>query len=196
LKGLDLDQFERSLRAVDAMLTDIEQGRSRVGQFVVGERMYEDVRKRLAELESGLRAAANGATAVGELVYTDALYRKVVEPLRQFDEALVRLQAGQGTAGRFLEDPAQYEELRRAVAGLRDSVAGWRARELMTSDAAYTAWNQRLASMIRAVDDFNAGPQFRSSLWYDNLNGAAQELRGALRDFHSNPAKFFRAKVF
>jgi phospholipid/cholesterol/gamma-HCH transport system substrate-binding protein len=196
LKSLDLGQFEKTLRAVDAMLTDIEQGRSRVGQFVVGEQMYNDMRKRLSELQNGLRAATDATTKVGGLIYTDALYRKVIEPLRQFEEAFVRLQAGQGTAGRFLEDPAQFEELRHAVAGMRASVAGWRAGELTTSDAAYEAWNQSLASMIRAIDGFSAGPGFSSALWYDNLDGAARELRDALRDFHSNPGKFLRAKVF
>jgi hypothetical protein len=133
---------------------------------------------------------------VGGLIYTDALHRKVIEPLRRFEQALVRLQAGQGAGGRFLEDPAQFEELRRAVAGLRESVAGWRTSEFMTSDAAYAAWNRSLASMIRAIDGFSAGPGFSSSLWYDNLNGAAREWREDLRDFHANPGKFLRAKVF
>ena len=40
LKSLDLRQWEQKLRDTDAVLRDIEEGRSRVGKFILGEEMY------------------------------------------------------------------------------------------------------------------------------------------------------------
>ena len=37
MKTLDMSEFEHQLRLMDAVLTDIEQGRGQVGQFVIGE---------------------------------------------------------------------------------------------------------------------------------------------------------------
>src|SRR5581483_5529270 len=57
LKNIDMQQFEARIASVDAMLRDIEEGRGRVGQFFVGEDIYDDLLRRIAELERGLRAA-------------------------------------------------------------------------------------------------------------------------------------------
>src|SRR5579872_6001271 len=49
MKSSDLQDFEKQLREVDQVLTDIEQGKSRVGQFVLGDQFYNDLRKRMSE---------------------------------------------------------------------------------------------------------------------------------------------------
>src|SRR5271157_5149764 len=70
MKSLDLTQFETQLRAVDAMLTDIEQGKSAVGQFILGDQMYNDLRRRVGDIEQAVRAAAKTTGSVGEALYT------------------------------------------------------------------------------------------------------------------------------
>ena len=37
MKSLDLSDFQKQLRRIDAMLSDIEEGKGRVGEFVQGE---------------------------------------------------------------------------------------------------------------------------------------------------------------
>src|SRR5271157_6457521 len=59
LKSLDVRQFEQRIKDVSALLDDIEQGRGDLGQFVQSEQMYSDLRKRFAQIESGIRAAAS-----------------------------------------------------------------------------------------------------------------------------------------
>src|ERR1017187_5761914 len=54
LKSLDLSQFEKQIKVVSALLDDIEQGRSDLGKFVMGEQMYNDLRKRFAQIQSGV----------------------------------------------------------------------------------------------------------------------------------------------
>jgi phospholipid/cholesterol/gamma-HCH transport system substrate-binding protein len=196
LKGLDLSQFERQLKIVSALLDDIEQGRSDLGQFVMGERMYSDLRKRFSQIQSGIRAAASTTSNVGHELYTDLLYRQISQPLVDLDRSLARLQSGQGSAGQLLRDSAPYEKLRSDMEDLRRSIANLRAAELMRSDDLYADWNRRVVALIESVDAFNRGPGMTTTQAYDNLNGFARELQDTVRDFRQNPRKFMRIKVF
>ena len=196
LKGLDIGQFEERLKVVSALLDDIEQGRSDLGQFFQSEQMYNDLRKRFAQIESGIRTAASTTSNAGRELHTDQLYQQISRPLIDLDRSLARLQSGQGSAGQLLRDSAQYDKLRSETEGLRRSIADLRAAELMRSDALYTDWNRRVLSLIESVDAFNRGPAMTTSQAYDNLNGFARELQDTVRDFRQNPRKFLRIKVF
>jgi phospholipid/cholesterol/gamma-HCH transport system substrate-binding protein len=196
LKTLDLAQFERQLKVVSALLDDIEQGRSDLGQFVQGEQMYNDLRKRFSQIESGIRAAASTTSNVGRELHTDQLYQQISQPLIDLDRSLARLQSGQGNAGQLLRDSAQYDKLRSDMEDLRGSIADLRAAEFMRSDVLYADWNRRVLSLIESVDAFNRGPGMTTTQAYDNLNGFARELETTVRDFRQNPRKFMRLKVF
>ena len=196
LKTLDLSQFEQQLKLVSALLDDIAQGRSDLGQFVMGEQMYNDLRKRFSQIESGVRAAAGATSDVGRELYTDRLYQQISQPLIELDRSLARLQSGQGSAGQLLRDSAQYEKLRSDLEDLRRSIADLRAAEFVQSDSLYADWNRRVLSLIESVDAFNRGPAMTTSQAYDNLNGLAREFQNTLRDFRQNPRKFMRIKVF
>ena len=196
MKSLDLVQFAQQLRVVDALITDIEQGRGRVGQFVLGEDVYRELTQKVADLHKGLQEATSKTTAFGQALYTDALYRKVADPVAAFDQSLARLQSGQGPLGRLLKDPAQYEQFRSGAEDLRRAIGGLRSSELMQSDAMYDQWVRSLISLIRGVDDFNAGPLLTSRQPYDSYNGMARELRDTLRDLRSDPRKYLRLKLF
>lgn len=196
LKRLDLAQFESQLRIIDATVTDIEQGRNRVGEFVVGEQMYTDLQRRLADLQRAIRDAVDTSTAVGSAFYTDRLYRKISDPLLELDRALARLQSGQGDAGRLLRDSAQYEQLLKSAADFRRAIADLSASDFAQSDRLYADWNRRLASFIQSVDEMNATPLFNSSEWYDNLAGALNGMRDGVREFRQDPRKYLRVKLF
>jgi phospholipid/cholesterol/gamma-HCH transport system substrate-binding protein len=196
LKTLDIGQFEKQLKIVSALLDDIEQGRGDLGQFVQGDQMYSDLRKRFAQIEGGIRAAASTTSNVGRELHTDLLYQQISQPLIELDRSLARLQSGQGSAGQLLRDSAQYEKLRSDMEDLRRSIAGLRAAEFIQSDSLYTDWNRRVLSLIESVDAFNRGPAMTTTQAYDNLNGFARELQDTVRDFRQNPRKYMRLKVF
>jgi phospholipid/cholesterol/gamma-HCH transport system substrate-binding protein len=196
MKSLDLGQFEKSMRQVEGLLDDIENGRGRVGQFVQSETVYSDMRKRVVEAERGLREAVDQTTAVGQALFTDRLYRDVEKSVLELDRGLARLQAGQGGAGQFLRDPARYEELLNSARETRRSVEELRASELMRSEEMYASWTRAVAGIIRNVDQVNAGPIMTSSAFFDNLNGAAREMAETARDFRLNPKKYLRMKLF
>jgi phospholipid/cholesterol/gamma-HCH transport system substrate-binding protein len=196
LKSLDIGQFEQRLKVVGALLDDIEQGRSDVGQLVQGEQMYDDLRKRFTQVENGIRAAASTTSDVGHELYTDQLYQQISQPLIDLDRSLARLQSGQGAAGQLLRDSAQYDKLRSDTEDLRRSIADLRAAEPMRSDTLYADWNRGLLSLIESVDAFNRAPAMTTTQAYDNLHGFAHELQTTMRDFRQNPRKYMRIKVF
>jgi phospholipid/cholesterol/gamma-HCH transport system substrate-binding protein len=196
LKSVDLTQFDQALKSIDAVVTDIEQGQSRVGQFVMGEAVYADLIKRVSEAQRGFRAAISVTTGIGKEIQTDDFYRRISDPLVQLDQALERLQTARSGPGAYLHDPAEYDHLVKAARDVRASVAALRAGEFMASDAMYFSWTARVQALIRKVDAAGAGPLLETTQAYEQLDGAARELRDTLKDFRENPQKYLRLKVF
>ena len=88
VKTLDLTQFTQQLRVVDAVLTDLEQGRSPFGKFFQGTEFYNDLSKRLHELHAGIRAAVGTNTLVGSLLTSDQMHRQAGDLLAHLDQSL------------------------------------------------------------------------------------------------------------
>jgi len=195
-KTLDFAQFQANLKQMDAILTQIETGQGLVGQFVQGTQMYNDLRRRLGDMEGVMRNAASTTTEVGQFVHSDALYRQFQAPILAFDQSLAQLQSGQGAAGQMLRDTAQHDQLDATIRGLRDSIAGMRASSMIQSDTLYNDLNRSVTSMIATVDEFNAGPMFAAPQTYESMTGSLKELENTLRDFRGNPRKYLRLKVF
>ncbi len=196
MKSLDLSQFEKQLRVVDATLTEIEQGKSRVGQFILGDQFYNDLRKRMAELQQGMRTIASTTSEMGQALYSDRLYRQISEPLVALDRDLAKLQSGQGAGGQLLRDSGQYDQFQAGAQDLRQTIQDLRAADFLKSDRMYNDWNRGLASLLRTVEQMNADPMLVRSETYDNLNGLAKEFRDTVRDFRQDPRKYLRLKVF
>jgi len=194
-KTLDFAQFEASLRQMEAILTDIETGKSRVGQFVQGTDLYTEIRRRVADVERSIRTAASTTTELGKDLYTDRLYQRITAPVIELDQSLARLQSGQG-AGRFLVDDAQYQQAVATVRDLRSSIDSMRNSSFVKSDEFYAGLNRSIQSFTRSVDQIDSGPLFGAPQTYESLNGFARELETTLRDFRENPRKYLRLKVF
>ena len=196
ITNLDLVEFEQELRSLDATLAQIQNGTSPLGQFVMGEQLYDDLLKRVAEFEHGLAAVSRTTGEVGSLLLTDTLYRQITGPIERLDQTLSTMQSGQGAIGKLLRDDAQYQAFENGVNALRRSVASIRAGRLVASDEMYLSWGAGIAKAIQAVDDFSASPLFRTTEMYDNWNGLSQELRDTAHDFRSNPEKYLRFQIF
>jgi len=196
MKRLDLTQFENRLRAVDALVSELEKGQTPLGQFVQGDEMYRTLIHRVAELDAAIRVAARTTGAVGQVLYSEADYRKISAPLEDMDLSLARIQSGQGPLGRLLRDNAQYVQARDALADLHTTITALRSNTLMTSDRQYTEWTRGVQNMIRMVDEFSVNPLIETTESYDAIAGAARELESGLKEFRENPRKFLRLKMF
>ncbi len=196
MKSIDLAQFQQSVKSVEALLDDIEQGRTPLGQFIAGDQLYNQLRDKIRGLQDSMHAATNTAGAIGQALYTDTMYRQIVDPLRQLDQGLAKLQSGQGPLGQALRDPQQYQSAQAQVADLRKSIGALAHTEMMTSDQMYKDWNREAIALIQAVDAFQTTPLLTTSAVYDNFNGMAKEFQGTVKDFRENPRKYLRLKVF
>src|ERR1035437_20986 len=54
MERLDIAQFQQQMHLIEVLLDDIEQGRSPLGEFIMGETIYNDLRKRITERASAL----------------------------------------------------------------------------------------------------------------------------------------------
>jgi phospholipid/cholesterol/gamma-HCH transport system substrate-binding protein len=196
LQRLDLQQFQKELRAVDAQISDIEHGRGPVGVLFQGTGMYDEWRKLLRETQRGVHAVAAREGTLGSLVYSDKEYQALRGAFANLDQSLARLQSGQGDLGRLLRDDAQYQQLTASLADLKRSIGRVQASPWLQSDTDYRGWSRGLNGILRTADDFNASPLLATSQLYDNLNGLTRELEKNLRDFRINPRKYLRFKVF
>jgi phospholipid/cholesterol/gamma-HCH transport system substrate-binding protein len=196
MRSVDMTDFEHQLRAVDETLADIETGRLAFGQFIVGDQVYNSMRRRFAELENSLKRAEATNAQVGGLLYTDALYRKIHAPILQLDQSIAVLQSGQGSLGRLLRDPAQFQQLRRMLQDLQKSIADARQGDFMQSGEAYSGWTNTVASLSRQMDDINSSRMLNTTDVYESLNGAAREMQKNVKDFRENPRKYLRLKIF
>jgi phospholipid/cholesterol/gamma-HCH transport system substrate-binding protein len=195
MRSVDLTDFDRQLRSVDDTLADIEQARSPLGQFVVGDQVYVSMRRRFTELQNALRKATAANSQVGGLLYTDALFRKVQGPIQQLNQKIAVLQSGQGEMGRFLRDPAQFQQFRGMLQDLQKSVADARNADFMKSES-YFDWSNTVASLARQVDEINTSRALNATDLYEEWTGAARETQKAVKDFRENPRKYLRLKVF
>jgi len=199
--NVDLIEFGKQLRSIDATLAEIQNGTSPLGQFVMGEQVYDSLLKRVTQFERGVAAASRTTGQIGSLLLTDTLYRQMTDPIERLDQTLSRIQSGQGAVGKLLRDDAQYQALENGVSALQRAIASIRAGEgpmgkLAVSDEMYRGWDAGIAKIIQAVDDFSANPLFRTTEMYDNLNGQSRSLRETAHDFRSNPEKYLRFQIF
>jgi phospholipid/cholesterol/gamma-HCH transport system substrate-binding protein len=195
-KTLDLQQFTKQMRSMDATLTDIEQGKGFVGQFVVGTDMYNQTLKALADIDRSFRKAVSVTGSAGHIVRTDELYRQIRDPLIELDDRLARMQTGQGQMGQLLREDREYDQLRDQAANLRKAIGDFRARPFFTADDLYNSWTKELGSLIGQVDRINRSSAFSNSADYENLSGTLREWRASIHEFRTSPAKFMRLKLF
>lgn len=196
LKSLDLTEFTRQLRVVDQMLADIEAGRNEFGQFFQGTEFYNDLIRRMTQMQRGIRAAVSPNTTAGALIHNDELYRQATDAAVQIDNAIAKIQSGQGPAGQLLRDTAQYDQLLNQAREFHRSIESLSKNSLMQTDEVWVSLHTMLGGMMQTVDQFNRSPGMTTAAFYDELNGSLKEFHDTLHDFRTNPTKFMRIKLF
>jgi phospholipid/cholesterol/gamma-HCH transport system substrate-binding protein len=196
MKTLDVEQFTKQLRVVEALLDDIEQGKNPTGQLLLSDQLYNQVRSELRSFEGEIRRLQEPKNPVGKMLYTDEDYQRIRERLLGIDQTIETIQRGQGGLGKLVRDDDQYNQLRVQLDELQSSIKTLQSGPLLQSDAAYVSWNRELASLINSVNQFDVNPLLTSSELYDSLTGFAAEMRDNVHEFRTNPRKFLWIKLF
>jgi phospholipid/cholesterol/gamma-HCH transport system substrate-binding protein len=201
MQNIDLRQFDAQLRKIDQILQDIQAGKGPLGEFVVNNTLYDQFVDGVIKVEKELHAATASQSDLGQALYTATMHDKLSASLLQLDDRLAQLQANS-----LLRDTTQYDQIRDQLAQVRHTLADLNAGkgaggEWIASDAAYIAWNRRVAAWIENVDALNSGEgamgqMLSNAQTYESLNGAMQQLHSTMKEFREDPQKFLRLKMF
>jgi phospholipid/cholesterol/gamma-HCH transport system substrate-binding protein len=109
----NLDRFLRDNGpALSEGIRDTAQTAREVGQTI--QDVSQDLRGLLDD---------NRGLVKSNLEKAQDLLRKIEDSVRRLDEALDKLNKGQGTAGRLLQDPELYDEARQAVQSVQNTTS-------------------------------------------------------------------------
>lgn len=200
MQSIDLAQFAKNLRDIDQTISDIQDGKGPLGQFVVSDTLYQQFLDGVANVETKLRAATDTQSQLGQALYSTSMLDNMDATLRQLDDRLAQFQSSS-----LLRDTAQYDKIRDQIVQARRTLADLNAGkgaggQWIASDAAYVEWNRRLAAWIQSLDSLNSGEGSMGQMLvnaqtYESLNGALRELQNTLKEFREHPQKFLRVHV-
>jgi phospholipid/cholesterol/gamma-HCH transport system substrate-binding protein len=205
-KTLDLVQFDKQLRKIDALLADIQAGKGPLGELFLKDGIYRGTLGKVVELQKAIAAATSTQQDLGRLLYRDVMYEGLRTPVLRLDEALAKIQRGEGSAGALLTKTTQYDEVQASIGTMRRQLADLNAGkggagQFLSDDAMYRQWMTRVSGFLASVDALNAGEGNLGRLLvdaqpYESLAGSLREFGEGLRDFRENPQKYMWFKVF
>jgi phospholipid/cholesterol/gamma-HCH transport system substrate-binding protein len=118
---------------------------------------------------------------------------------------LADLQAGQGTAGKLLKDPALFDDARATIAEIKTLIADLNAGKgtagkLLKDDALHKRLDELVAKLNGTMDKINAGQGTLGQLMvnpqmYEALTGATREFQSLAKDMRANPKKFLTIRL-
>jgi phospholipid/cholesterol/gamma-HCH transport system substrate-binding protein len=198
-KTSDLRQFDAQLKSIDQTIIDMQGGKGPLGQFVVGDALYQRFLDGVVNVEKQMHAATASQSQLGQALYSTAMIDNVSGTLRQLDDRLAKLQSSPWLRDTTEHDKirGQIEQVRRTLADLHEGKGA--GGQFIASDADYAAWNRLLAGWIQSVDTLNSGEgsmgqMVTNAQTYESLNGELRELENTIKQFRANPRKYLRIR--
>jgi phospholipid/cholesterol/gamma-HCH transport system substrate-binding protein len=198
--------LQDSMKKVDAILQGIGDPNTPLGHYVMGDQEYRQVISSVNAFESSMRTLAVRSNPTGQIVFSTSLYAGWDKSLRQIDDTLQSVQRGDGVAGQLYASDQQYNSILALVRDLRKSIGDVRAdlaklAPELRDEASYQRITRMLASTDAMLASLNrgegmAGELLTSPQRYESLAGSLKSLQDLLHDFHANPRKYLRIKVF
>jgi phospholipid/cholesterol/gamma-HCH transport system substrate-binding protein len=200
-----LGALQVSLRRVDSLLEDVEEGRGNVGKLLKDEALYDRVNATIEETRRAIHTLNTNQGTLGRLLNEDALYQDVRQPIRRLDNLLAALERGEGSAGKLLKEDALYDDARKALGEIRTLLADVNAGKgtagkLLKDEALHRQITQLLARVDSSLEKINTGQGTLGQLMvnpqlYESLHGSTREMQNLLKDIRANPKKFLRVKL-
>jgi phospholipid/cholesterol/gamma-HCH transport system substrate-binding protein len=206
-KSLDstVGEAKISMLKVQTLLDQVKSGDGSAGKLLNDPELYNNLNKTIAQLEGISTDLRNGKGTAGKFLSDDALYndtqaimKDVKQTLTDFKPAIKRLNsisaefevmakelnAGKGTAGKFLKDEKIYEDTRIALNRVNNLTAKFDTLmtdaqngkgtfgKLLTDETLYNNLNQTMS----------------------NVNQLSSESTKLIYDFRQNPKKYLTIK--
>ncbi len=199
------------LTKVNVLLADIQSGKGSIGKFLVDETLYNKVISITDQVQK-LAETLNSNRGLGKFINDDALYTDVRGTVARINNLMDGIDQGQGTLGKFIKDPALYDQGVAVIADARKSIgkidkiiadldAGQgTAGKLLKSNELHDQIKATIGRLDTMLDKINSGQGTLGQLLvnpalYENLDGTTRELNGLMKDFRKNPKKFLTIQL-
>ncbi len=127
-----------ALANLDAISTEIAEGRGSLGKLVKDPALYDEAKESLASVRASFdtinlvaQRLERGEGTLGKLLTDDGLYTQAEEAIASlhetagaFEDVSANLRDGQGTLGKLLTDESLYRETQEAVRGVTRATQG------------------------------------------------------------------------
>ncbi len=193
------------LAKMNDIVDNIQSGKGSVGQLINSPDMYNKLNATTDELHK-LAANLNGVinsdqNSVGKLLNDHAeMYNRLSDTLGKFDALTSDLQAGKGTAGKFLKDDSMYNNLNESLVHLKsiaaEADAGKGGLGLLLKDPAFAAkLNNALTQANDLLTKANSGTGTLGKIvndetLYTNLNTLTTESTKLVTTIRQDPKKY------
>jgi len=208
-----LAALQTTIKKINDIVDTVESGRGTIGELLVDDTMAKKVLAILdstqAAVNEGQKLVANlnsDTNSVGKFMHdNNEVYGQVHNSLAKLNETIDKINNGNGTIAKALNDPALFDETRDALVQVRNMLAGLNEGQgtlgkLFKSEELHEQFKGTLAKVDTLIDKIDNGPGTVSQLLnnpqlYESLDGTTRELQGLLKDFRANPKKFLHIKL-
>jgi phospholipid/cholesterol/gamma-HCH transport system substrate-binding protein len=105
------DRVNDSLGKLDAIVTDLQNGKGSAGKILKDDTMYNNLNSSVAHLNSIVADADAGKGTAGMLLKDPAFARKLDDTVTQMNQLVANVNAGRGTVGKLMTDDKAYTNL-------------------------------------------------------------------------------------
>jgi ABC-type transporter Mla subunit MlaD len=201
-----IQTLQTDLAQVDQILIAMGSPDTQIGQFVVGEQLYDTILLRIRGFDQALHTFLTPQSDIGKAFYTAEMYNRIHGLVINLDTVLSSIQNGEGTAGHLFASDEQYDQILSQLNGLRTALADANAGRgrlgpMLHDDAGYTQAVRLLAATDATIASLTAGEGKAGQLLanaqlYESLNGSLRSMETLLRDLRESPKKYLRFKPF
>ncbi len=201
-----IQTLQQDTAQVNQIMIQVTSPDTRIGKFVTGEKEYDTLLSRVNVFDTALHRFLTPRSSLGQAFFSLEMYTKMNDLAASIDGTLVSIQNGEGTTGHLFASSQQYDEFVRRLTSLRNELADANSGKgqfgsLLHDDASYLRIARLLAATDSMLASLNAGEGRYGQLLanpqlYESLNGSLKSMETFLRDFHDNPQKYLRYKLF
>jgi phospholipid/cholesterol/gamma-HCH transport system substrate-binding protein len=154
-----IDQLNQTLTKVNGMVDDLKSGKGTIGQLLTNPELFNKFSATTNDLDIVVKKFNSSDNSIGKVLNDNgAMYDHLNSIVANADQIAGDLQAGKGSAGKLLKDPAMADNATAALKNLNailaDAQAGKGGLGMALKDPAFA---KNLSDSVAKVDDLLAG---------------------------------------
>jgi phospholipid/cholesterol/gamma-HCH transport system substrate-binding protein len=204
-----IEQLNVILAKLNSVVDNLQSGKGSFGQLLTNPELYNKFVATADEIDKMAVKLNSPDNSVGKFMNDDAkMYDKVNDTIARVDSIVSDLQAGKGTAGKVLEDPAIADNLKQSLVHmnsiLADADAGKGGLGVMVKDPVFAKnLSDALAQTDALISGIQAGKGTLGKLakddsMYTNVNTLLTSTTDLVTAIRQDPKKYFviHMKIF